>query len=80
MAKMYPDYMEPEFKLQEPLTKKEMEVLELMHSGKKSEEICEICNISYSGLKFHNRNIYRKLGVNNRQEAERKAVLLRIVD
>ncbi len=80
MAKMYPDYMEPEFKLQEPLTKKEMEILDLMHSGKKSEEICEICNISYSGLKFHNRNIYRKLGVSSRQEAERKAVLLRIVD
>lgn len=80
MAKMYPDYMEPEFKLQEPLTKKEMEILDLMHSGKKTEEICEICNISYSGLKFHNRNIYRKLGVSSRQEAERKAVLLRIVD
>lgn len=80
MAKMYPDYMEPEFKLKEPLTKKEIEILDLMHSGKKSEEICEICNISYSGLKFHNRNIYRKLGVSSRQEAERKAVLLRIVD
>lgn len=80
MAKMYPDYMEAEFKLKEPLTKKEMEILDLMHSGKKSEEICEICNISYSGLKFHNRNIYRKLGVSSRQEAERKARLLRIVD
>lgn len=80
MAKMYPDYMEPEFKLQEPLTKKELEILNLIHRGKRSEEICEICNISYSGLKFHNRNIYRKLGVSSRIEAERKAVMLRIVN
>ncbi len=80
MAKMYPDYMEPEIKLQEPLTKKELEILHLIHYAKSSEEICNICNISYSGLKFHNRNIYRKLGVNNRQDADRKAILLRIVD
>lgn len=79
MAKKYPDYMELEYRLTEPLTKKEMEILHLMYNGKKTEEICQLCNISYSGLKFHNRNIYRKLGVSNRQEAERKAALLRIV-
>jgi len=80
MVKLYPDYLSAENKLKEQLTKKEMEILRLMHYGKSSEEICEICKISYSGLKFHNRNIYRKLGVNSRPEAERKAVLLRIVD
>lgn len=80
MAKFYPDYMSAENKLKEPLTKKETEILRLMHYGKSSEEICEICKISYSGLKFHNRNIYRKLGVNSRLEAERKAVLMRLVD
>ena len=30
-------------------------------------------HISYSGLKFHKQNIYRKLGVSNRNEAQRKA-------
>lgn len=80
MAKLYPDYLDAESKLKERLTKKEMEILRLMHYGKSTEEICEICKISYSGLKFHNRNIYRKLGVTSRHEAERKAVLLRIVD
>lgn len=80
MTKMYPDYLSLENKLLEPLTKKEKDILKMLHAGKTTEEICEICNISYSGLKFHNRNIYRKLGVSNRQQAERKAVLLRIVD
>ena len=80
MVKLYPDYLSTESKLKEQLTKKEMKILTLMHYGKSSEEICEICKISYSGLKFHNRNIYKKLGVSSRLEAERKAVLLRIVD
>lgn len=80
MAKFYPDYLSVLNKLEEPLTKKEKEILKLLANGKTTEEICDICDISYSGLKFHNRNIYKKLGVNNRQDAERKAVLLRIVD
>lgn len=80
MAKLYPDYLSAENKLKESLTKKEAEILRLMHYGKSTDEICEICKISYSGLKFHNRNIYRKLGVTSRPEAERKAVLLRLVD
>lgn len=80
MARFYPDYLNAANKLKEQLTKKEAEILRLLHYGKTTEEICELCKISYSGLKFHNRNIYRKLGVSNRQEAERKAVLLRIVD
>ena len=35
-----------------------------------TKEICDLCNFFYSTLKFHNRNIYRKLGVNSRKEAE----------
>ena len=62
--------------LKEPLTKTERRVLHLLCEGLNADEICEIMEISYSGIKFHNKNIYRKLGVTNRNEAVRKAFLL----
>lgn len=37
-----------------------------------TDAICKLCGFSYNSLKFHNRNIYRKLGVKNRKEAEYK--------
>ncbi|MBR1476619.1 MAG: response regulator transcription factor [Lachnospiraceae bacterium] len=51
----------------------------MLCAGLSMDEICRNLKISYDGLKKHNRNIYRKLGVKGRAEAERKAAQLRLV-
>lgn len=73
MAENYPNYLATAEELKEPLTKTERRVLHLLCEGLTAEEICQIMGISYSGIKFHNKNIYRKLEVNNRVEAVRIA-------
>ncbi|MDO4413605.1 MAG: LuxR C-terminal-related transcriptional regulator [Erysipelotrichaceae bacterium] len=76
MAENFPNYLETVDELKEPLTRTERRVLHLLCEGLNADEICDIMEISYSGIKFHNKNIYRKLGVTNRNEAVRKAFLL----
>jgi len=78
MAENYPNYLHTVQELSEPLTKTERRVLHLLCEGLNADEICGMMDISYSGIKFHNKNIYRKLGVTNRNEAVRKAFLLGI--
>ena len=51
-----------------------MEVLSRFKTAKQSKEILEKLGITSNTLKFHSRNIYRKLGVKSRQEAEKMAV------
>jgi LuxR family maltose regulon positive regulatory protein len=51
----------------------------MLCAGKSTEAICQECGITYSGLKFHNRKIYKKLGVTSRAAAERAALRLGIV-
>lgn len=50
------------------LTKREREVFDLYIEGKKAKEIMEILALTDNGLKFHNKNIYSKLGVSSRKE------------
>jgi LuxR family maltose regulon positive regulatory protein len=76
MAENFPNYLATAEDLKEPLTKTERRVLHLLCEGLNADEICKIMGISYSGIKFHNKNIYRKLEVNNRTEAVRKAFKL----
>ena len=80
MAENYPNYLQSVEKLKEPLTKTERRVLHLLCEGLNAEEICSMMEISYSGIKFHNKNIYRKLGAANRNEAVRRAIMLGITD
>jgi LuxR family maltose regulon positive regulatory protein len=54
-------------------------ILQAMCLGETPEEICAEYGFTYSGLKYHNRNIYRKLNVTNRAEAEREAFRLGLV-
>lgn len=56
-------------KLVEPLSTREFEALKLTIEGKQNREIAESLFISTNTVKFHLRNIYTKLGVNNRKEA-----------
>ncbi|MBR7083807.1 MAG: hypothetical protein IKI37_01290, partial [Oscillospiraceae bacterium] len=79
MALAYPDYLNYVTKPDIYFTDRETQVLGLLCQGLSMQEICKECNISYDGLKKHNRNIYQKLGAKNRAEAERKAMQLGII-
>ena len=50
------------------LTPTEKEVYRLYIEGKKTKEVMAALNITENTLKYHNRNIYSKLGVANRKE------------
>ena len=50
------------------LTAKEREILDLYTHGKSSRDILTIVGITENTLKFHNRNIYSKLGVRSRKQ------------
>ncbi len=58
------------------LTSKEQEIFELYLEGKSAKDIMELLCISENTLKYHNRNIYSKLGVASRKELLMYAVLL----
>ena len=73
MAVNYPNYLKVQEVMTEELTDAEKQILHLYCQGVKQKQVCDLCRFTYNTLKFHNRNIYRKLRVNNRQEAERKA-------
>ncbi len=53
----------------EQLTQREIEVLKYLTSGKSVEEIGKSLHISKNTMKTHLKNVYRKLKVNDRNEA-----------
>jgi LuxR family maltose regulon positive regulatory protein len=55
--------------LVEPLTEREREVLRLMAQGLKYQEIADTLVISLNTVRFYVKEIYSKLGVNNRTHA-----------
>ena len=79
MALRYPDYLKFIPRVEVRLTKREQQILSMLCSGSSTEEICQVCGITYSGLKKHNRSIYAKLGVKTRVEAERTAARLGLI-
>ena len=68
MAAYYPDYLQIRKLERITLTKTEKKVLGYLCGGMDSKEICERMHITYSGLKYHKGNIYRKMGVKNLKE------------
>ena len=56
-------------KLHQPLTEREFEILNLTVSDKTNQEIAEEVFVSVNTVKYHLKNVYEKLGVNNRKEA-----------
>jgi len=58
-------------KLQTQLTEREFETLKLCIAGKTNTDIAAEMFVTVSTVKFHLRNAYSKLGVNNRKEAFR---------
>jgi DNA-binding CsgD family transcriptional regulator len=66
--------------LQSPsITKKEREVLQWASQAKSYWEIGTIMGITERTVKFHFNNIFRKLRVNNREQAVKKSVILGLI-
>lgn len=60
--------------LQESLSDREFEILNLALSNKNNNQIADEIHLSVNTVKFHLKNIYSKLGVSNRKEALKYAV------
>jgi DNA-binding NarL/FixJ family response regulator len=60
--------------IQEPLTPREIQVLELLAEGLPNKAIAERLHISDQTVKFHVSSISGKLGAANRTDAVRRAV------
>jgi LuxR family maltose regulon positive regulatory protein len=63
----------PVSELVEPLSEREIEVLELIAEGLTNQEIASQLYLAPSTVKVHTRNIYGKLGVHHRTDAVAKA-------
>jgi LuxR family maltose regulon positive regulatory protein len=68
-----PRIQSPDSDLIEPLSDRELELLQLIDQGLTFQEIASRLYISVNTVKVHSRNIYGKLGVNNRSQAGAKA-------
>jgi ATP/maltotriose-dependent transcriptional regulator MalT len=65
--------------LNQPLTKREIDVLRSLATGKPITAIGKTLHISHNTMKTHLRNIYRKLSASGREEAVMKAQTLFII-
>lgn len=79
IARRFPDYLEAVRDMYNALTKTEKEVLILLAEGLSNDEIATKLNKKCGSIKFHTSGIYKKLKVENRQQAINKARELGIV-
>jgi LuxR family maltose regulon positive regulatory protein len=63
----------------EPLSEREIEVLQLIAEGLTNREIASRLFLSLNTVKAHTRNIYGKLGIHNRAQAVARARALGIL-
>ncbi len=63
----------------EPLSSRELEVLQLIAQGLTNREIAERLYLALDTIKGHNRRVFGKLGVKNRAQAINKAISLKII-
>jgi LuxR family transcriptional regulator, maltose regulon positive regulatory protein len=75
----YPPSAPPAHSLTEPLSQRELEVLQLIAQGLSNREISERLFLALDTVKGHNRRIYGKLLVQRRTEAVAKARALNIL-
>jgi LuxR family maltose regulon positive regulatory protein len=69
----------PNSAMVEPLSERELEVLKLLRTELNGPEIARGLMVSLNTMRTHTRNIYSKLGVNNRRAAARRAEELHLV-
>jgi len=65
--------------LVEPLTAREMEVIQLMAQGLANKQIALSLGISEHTVKFHLSSLYAKLGVSSRTEAVKRGIELGLI-
>jgi LuxR family maltose regulon positive regulatory protein len=63
----------------EPLSERELEVLQLISEGLTNREIASRLFLALNTVKAHSRNIYGKLGVHSRMQAVARARALGIL-
>jgi LuxR family maltose regulon positive regulatory protein len=69
----------PHAALVEPLSERELEVLQHIAEGLSNQEIASRLYLSLHTVKVHSRNIYGKLGVHNRTQAIARARALNML-
>ena len=70
---------EPPREVIEPLSERELEVLQLIAEGLSNREIAQRLVLSLNTVKGHTRKIYEKLGIHSRTQATAKARILGIL-
>jgi two-component system, NarL family, response regulator LiaR len=79
------EYIGPEFIRNETelaqldISKRELEVLELMATGLSNQEIADKLFVSLNTVKTHSSNLFQKLAVARRTQAVQKARALRLI-
>lgn len=68
MAERYPSYLSKQ-KEEIKLSNKAIKILKLQAEGLSVEQIAKILGLSQAGIKYHNQETYRKLGVNSKAQA-----------
>ncbi len=71
---------QPDLPLIDPLTERELEVLELLAGKLTNKEIAALLDISYFTVRNHTTRIYTKLGVNTREDAVAAVRSLRLIE
>lgn len=69
----------PQYEIIEPLSERELEVLQLIAEGLTNPEIASRLFLSLNTVKVHTRNIYGKLNVHRRTQAVARARTLGIL-
>lgn len=75
-SRLLPGYVEP---LVEPLTTREVEVLEALAAGMSNEDIATSLYVSVNTVKTHLKNVYGKLQVASRTQAVARATELGLI-
>ena len=65
--------------LVEPLSERERDVLRLLRTDLSGPDIARQLMVSLNTLRTHTKNIYNKLGVNNRRAAVHRAEQLKLL-
>lgn len=78
-AGYYSQYLQPLDSLLSRLTQTETMILRLISQDKSNEEICALLNIKLPTTKTHVRNLFKKLKVSSRAEAQKMAKRLGLV-
>jgi LuxR family transcriptional regulator, maltose regulon positive regulatory protein len=65
--------------LNENFSSREVEILRFIQEGLSNQQICEKLFLSLSTIKWHNQNIFSKLGAQRRTEAIARALELKII-